>query len=668
MREVDAALRDEAVMTIRMLAVDAVEKASSGHPGAPMGLAQIAYEIWTRHLRYDPSDPKWPDRDRFVLSAGHASMLLYGMLHLSGYDLSMDELKQFRQWGSRTPGHPEHFLTPGVETTTGPLGQGFANAVGMAAAIKMLGARFNSHEPDLIRARVFGIASDGDMMEGVSGEAASLAGHLGLDNLVFFYDDNRITIDGDTALAFSEDVGRRFEAYGWFVQRIDGHEHGQIREALDRAVAEGERPSLIVARTHIGYGAPTKQDSHAAHGEKLGKDEVAATKKKAGWPEEPTFRVTDPVRALFAERAKDGGEERKKWQEKLDRLKARGGAAAAEWDALLERRVPKDLYAQLLAVAPKKEDATRNLSGVIQQKVAELVPALAGGSADLNPSTKTYIKASAAVAKRRFEGRNIHFGIREHAMGSFANGMALTGAFIPYTATFLVFADYMRPPIRLAALGHLQCVFVFTHDSVYLGEDGPTHQPVEHLWALRAIPHLDVWRPADGAECAAAWAAVLERRDGPAVLALTRQNVPPLPRPEAFDPQQMLRGAYLVSDAGGGAPEAVVIATGSEVHVALEAKKLLGERGARLRVVSAPCWDAFERQDEVYRQKLLPSGVRRCSIELGITQPWRGVVGDGGLCIGHDEFGASAPWQVIRDKLGFTGQAVADRLARWLAN
>ena len=664
-QQLDRELIDEAVKTIQMLAVDGVEKARSGHPGAPMGLASIAFALWTHELRYDPAEPQWPNRDRFVLSCGHASMLLYGMLHLSGYDLSIDELKSFRQWGSRTPGHPEAGHTPGVEMTTGPLGQGLATAVGMATSIKMMAARFNSASADLFNARVFGIASDGDLMEGVSAEACSLAGHLGLDNLIFFYDDNSITIDGSTALSFGEDVAKRYEAYGWNVLRADGHDHTQLCEALDKAVAEPKRPSLIISKTHIGKGSPNKQDSSKAHGSPLGPEEVEATKKQIGWPLEPTFHVPDAVKAVFAQRAEQGTAARQAWQQQRDAFVAGGGEAVATYQRLMDKSVPEDLLTQLLEAVADKKAATRALSGQLQQTVAQLVPSLAGGSADLTPSNNTYIKDAAAIGPASFEGRNFHFGVREHAMGAIANGLALGDGFIPYTATFLVFCDYMRPAIRVAALTKLQSIYVFTHDSLYLGEDGPTHQPVEHLWSLRTIPNLDVVRPADGLECAAAWAHALSRKQGPTAFALTRQGVPPLARAEGFDSAVLMRGGYIIDDADG-APEAVIIATGSEVELAIAAKAQLGERSSKVRIVSMPCVEAFERQDLSYRQRVLPAGVRRCSIELGITGPWRGIVGVGGLCIGHDDFGASAPAVVIQEKLGLTPQAVAEKLTIWL--
>ena len=663
-RQYDPELVEKTVKCIQMLAVDAVQQANSGHPGAPMGLADLTFALWTSHLRYDPTNPEWPNRDRFVLSAGHASMLLYGMLHLSGYDLPMDQLKQFRQWESLTPGHPEVHMTPGVETTTGPLGQGISNAVGMALSLKMQAARFDEHEKGLIDARVFGIASDGDLMEGVSAEASSLAGHLGLDNLVFFYDDNSLTIDGSTELSFSEDVEKRYESYGWFVQKIDGHDHAQIRAALDAAVAENARPSLIVARTHIGKGSPNKQDKSAAHGSPLGPDEVKATKDAIGWEHGP-FHVPDDVRALFADRAEDNKKLAKAWSAKLAGLVERGGEGAELWRKHMEQRVPENLLSELVAAAPEKDAATRKQAGAVEQKAAELVPALVGGSADLAGSNNTLIKGAAEIAKGAFGGRNIHFGVREHGMGAILNGMALAGGFIPFGATFLVFSDYMRASMRLAALSHVQAVYVFTHDSVYLGEDGPTHQPVEHYWALRNIPNLDLVRPCDALECAAAWTHALTRTEGPTAFALTRQGLPNLARPDGFDHEAMLKGAYVIDEADGK-PSAVVIATGSEVSVAVEAKKQLGDRGKTIRIVSMPSVDVFLRQDDAYRASVLPKGVRRCSVEVGITFPWRALVGDDGLTIGHDGFGFSAPAEVIQEKIGLTPKKVAERIGAWL--
>ncbi len=651
-----------AVSTIKTLSIDAVEKANSGHPGTPMGLADITFELFSRYLRYDPKDPGWIGRDRFVLSAGHASMLIYSMLHLAGYDLPLEELKNFRQWGSKTPGHPEHFHTAGVETTTGPLGQGVGNAVGFALGAKLKAARFGDAFDAV---RVFAICSDGDVMEGVSGEASSIAGHLGLSNLVVIYDDNKITIEGETDLAFSEDVGKRYEAYGWFVQRVDGHDHGQIRAAIDKAVAQKDKPSFIVARTHIANGAPNAHDTAEAHGAPLGKEEIAATKKNLGWTL-PEFAVPDEVYALFKERAADNQKEKQEWEARLAEWRKANPERAAELDRFEARTVPADLYDVLLKALPEKEDATRNLSNAIQQVVAEKVPSLIGGSADLAPSTKTLIKKSGSVNTKTFEGRNLHFGIREHGMGAVCNGLALSGGIIPYGATFLVFSDYMRPSIRLSALGHLQCVWIFTHDSIFLGEDGPTHQPIEHVWALRAIPNLAVVRPADALETAAAWAIAMGRKDAPTAFALTRQKVPTVKRDAGFDPKSVLKGAYVAQDATGGKPDVVIVATGSEVQLAVGARERLEAAGKKVRVVSAPCLEVFAQQDAAYRDAVIPRGAKRVSIEAGITGPWRQWIGDDGLALGIDHYGASAPDKVLAQKFGFTVDAVTERIHSWL--
>jgi transketolase len=550
-----------------------------------------------------------------------------------------------------------------VETTTGPLGQGISNAVGMALAQKMLEER--SGKRGLFDGRIFGIASDGDLMEGVASEASSIAGHLGLDNLVFFYDDNDITIDGATNLAFGEDVRKRYESYGWATWSIDGHDHAEIAKALDEAVALVGKPKLIVAKTRIGIGAPTKEGTSKAHGEPLGSKEAQATKKALGWPEEPTFLVPDEVYQLFARRAEEGRAAHAAWRAAFDAFVAEGGAQASLAKALLEGpKVPPNLLAELVAAAPEKDAATRVSAGIVEQRAAALVPALVGGSADLNPSTKTYIEGSPAITRGAFAGRNLHFGIREHGMGAVMNGLAMSGAFIPFGSTFLVFSDYMRPTIRIAALSHLQSIFVFTHDSLYLGEDGPTHQPVEHLWSLRLIPNVDVVRPADARECAAAWTHALERSKGPTVLSLTRQNVPPLARPAGFDDALMLKGGYVLSDADG--PTVVLVATGAEVSLALDAKRLLEAKGERVRVVSMPCVEAFSRQDAAYRDQVLPRDVAKVSIELGVTTPWRAIVGADGLCIGHDGFGHSAPAKVIAAELGFVPEAVAATVRAYL--
>jgi transketolase len=646
---------EQAVKTVQFLSVDAVEAASSGHPGTPMALAGIGVDLFTRYLRYVPDDPSWPNRDRFVLSCGHASMLLYSLLHLAGYDLSLDDLKSFRQWNSKTPGHPEYGHAPGVETTTGPLGQGISNAVGMALAGKMMGARINTDQDALIDYRVFVLASDGDLMEGVASESSSIAGHLGLGNLIVVYDDNRITIDGSTSLTFSEDVGKRYQAYGWHVQHVDGHQPSEVRAALERAISERSQPSLIVARTHIGIGAPTKQDTAAAHGAPLGRAEVEATKQKAEWPLEPTFHVPAGASDLFRERVQQNRASYDGWQRQIAAL---DGARAELWQKLSTRALPGDLYRELLAAAPAKADATRSLAAIVEQKLAELVPSLVGGSADLAESCKTTIKGGGDVARGEYAGRNLHFGIREHAMGAIANGLALSGFFVPFGSTFLIFSDYMRPAVRLAALMQQQVVFVYTHDSVFLGEDGPTHQPIEQIAALRLIPNLDVVRPADGLECAAAWTHAALRRDGPTALVLSRQKLPLLERAPDFDPELALRGAYLLSDSQD--PDVVLIATGSEVHVAQAASALLAAKGMRPRVVSAPCWEAFLRRPAAERRALLPSGVLRVALEAGRGVGWLGAVGDSGVVISIDRFGASAPWERIAEELGFTADKVAN--------
>jgi len=666
-REYDPKLVEKCVHAIQMLSADAIDKAASGHPGAPMGMAAFAFELWTRHLRYDPADPGWPNRDRFILSCGHASMLLYALLHLGGYDVPLDEIKRFRQLGSKTPGHPESFRTRGVEVTSGALGQGYGNAVGMATSLKMMAARYNRPDLPLFTARVFVVASDGDVMEGVSAEASSLAAHLGLDNLVVLYDSNQISIDGATALTSSENVRKRYEAYGWHVQEIDGHDHAQIRAALDVAVAETGRPKLVIMRTIIGKGSPSKQGSARSHGEPLGAAETRLTKQSIGWPVDPPFFVPDDVRALFAERAEDGKREHAAWNATVAAFERTGGDSVALYRKMMAKEVPANLLEELLRALPTQDAPTRALSGLLEQRVAELVPSLVGGSADLTSSCKTLIEGSAAIAKGKYEGRNFHFGIREHAMGTFVNGMALSDGFIPFSSTFLVFSDYMRPALRTAAIAHLQSVFLFSHDSIYVGEDGPTHQPVEHFWTLRLIPNLDLLRPADALECAAAWVHALRRKDGPTAVVLTRQKVTNLPRPAGFDPSVMLRGAYVMAEASGAKPGLVIVATGSEVEVAVGAKKLLEQDGVPVRVVSAPCWQQFERQDAAYRAEVLPRGVRRVVIEVGRTEPWRGVAGDDGLVIGMDTYGVSAPYKVLQKEYGFTPEAVASRIRAWMA-
>jgi transketolase len=666
----DSALATLAANTIRFLAVDAVEKARSGHPGMPMGMADAAYVLWSRFLRHDPGDPAWPGRDRFVLSAGHGSMLLYSLLHLSGYELPMDELKRFRQLGSRTPGHPEYGHTPGVETTTGPLGQGLANAVGMALASRMEDARFAAPGADGRGAfspgahRVFAIAGDGCLMEGISHEASSLAGYLALGNLVVMYDDNRITIDGSTSITFTDDTAKRFEAYGWQVLRADALDHGAVATALEQAIAETSRPSLIICRSHIGYGAPHKQDTAHAHGEPLGPEETLAAKRALGWPESPAFLVPEEVSAHFSELRARWQRERSEWDAALARWRTADPARAERWAVFRERRIPGGLVERLCEGAPATAAATRVHGQAVIQKAAALLPGMVGGSADLEASTRTKIADSGYVSAKDFSGRNLHFGVREHAMTAICSGLALSGGWLPFSASFLTFTDYARPSIRLAALMKLRVIFAYTHDSIFLGEDGPTHQAVEHLSALRLIPNLLVIRPADGLETAAAWGLALERSEGPTLLALSRQAVPALARPASFSAAELRRGASLLRDSD--ARDAItLIATGSEVGVAVDAAERLATVGLAARVVSMPAPQLFAEQDEAWRRHLLPPGGRRVSIEAGVTEYWRAIVGERGLTIGVDRYGESAPAEVLAGHFGLTGEAVAKRVRDW---
>jgi len=666
-------LDDAAVRTIQFLSADAVERARSGHPGAPMGAADSVYALWSRHLRFDSADPNWVNRDRFILSAGHASMLLYSLLHLFDVGVTLDDLRAFRQWESRTPGHPEWGHTPGVEATTGPLGQGFANGVGMALGQRLVQARFPTLGP-LLDHRVFALVSDGDLMEGVSAEAASLAGHWGLGNLVYLYDDNRISIEGPTSLAFREDVARRFEAYGWHTAHVDGYDREAVDRALADAVAETARPSLVLARTVIGKGAPTRAGTAKAHGEPLGAEELRGAKEAAGWPVDPPFHVAADVRAHVAALAAEKRKAAAAWRVRFEAARRAAPEEAARWDALWSRALPTDLEGRLLEVATDASLATRAWSGKMIQVAAAAVPSLIGGSADLGPSNATDVKGGGDVAPEgagedapvTFSGRTLHFGVREHAMGSIANGLALYGAWIPYGGTFLVFSDYMRPAIRLAALSGLRSIYVFTHDSIFLGEDGPTHQPIEHLGALRLIPNLEVWRPADGRETAAAWAAALRRDHAPTALVLSRQALPALPRPAAGDADAVARGGYILAEPGGGKARAVLVASGSEAALALEARDLLAERGIPVRVVSVPCVERFEAQPETYRHAVLPPEARAVVIEAARTDLWAAIVGPAALRLGISRFGASAPAKDLAEHLGFTAAHVADRVAAWL--
>ncbi len=667
-------LEELCVNTIRFLAVDAVEKAKSGHPGTPMGMADMAFVLWTEFLRHDPADPHWKNRDRFVLSAGHASMLLYSLLHLTGYpDMTMEELKGFRQWGSRTAGHPEYGHASGIEVTTGPLGQGFGHGVGMALAAKMLDARFVSAEDPFrpVDHYIYAICSDGDLMEGLSSESASIAGHLGLGNLIYFYDDNNISIEGETRLAFSEDVKKRFEGFGWHVLSIDGHDRAAIRKAIRRAQKEKTRPTLIAAKTVIGWGSPKFHGTARAHGEPLGADEVKATKEALGWPQEPTFYVPDEVRAEFTARTKKQARERKKWEKEMSAWRARHPEMAEEYDRYWSRSLPEGFENALLEGAKTdKAVATRALSGQVIQKIATVAPFVVGGSADLAPSTNTLMKDAGSVERPKekqsappsldiFRGRNLHFGIREHAMGAIVNGMTLYGAFRSFGATFLIFSDYMRPSVRLAALMHCPSIFVYTHDSVFLGEDGPTHQPVEHLWALRLIPNLTLFRPADGPEVAMAWAHALKATDHPTLIILTRQKLDIIERPADFDAQRILKGAYVLDGFEQG--DITLIATGSEVPLAVKAAKLIGNA----RVVSAPSLELFDRQPVEYQNEVLGDRDKLVCIEAGRSDGWHKYAGRNALLIGIDRFGASAPFERIAEELGFTPEKVADRVRNW---
>ena len=666
------ALALRAINTIRFLSVDAVQKAKSGHPGTPMGLAPLAYLLWTKYLRYNPANPDWTGRDRFVLSCGHASMLLYSLLHLTGFDLTLNDLREFRQWGSRTPGHPEAGHTPGVEVTTGPLGQGLGNAVGMAMASRMMAQRFNRPGHEIVSHRIVALCSDGDLMEGIASEAASLAGFQRLGNLVAFYDDNRITIEGSTDLAFREDTAGRFRAYGWNVLHVaDGNtDLAGMASAIEVAFSERERPTLVIVRTSIGYGSPNKQDTAAAHGAPLGEAEVALAKERLGWPATPAFLVPDDVLAHFREALTRGEKAEKVWRMKFAAYAAAFPALALEWERRMWGDLPEGWVEGIPTFSPEAgATATRSASGKVLNAIAAKVPELAGGSADLSPSTDTVIKIGGEfLPDAEPGGRNIHFGVREHGMGAVLNGMARHGGVIPYGATFFIFSDYMRPSIRLAALMGCRVVYVFTHDSIGVGEDGPTHEPVEHLASLRAMPNLNVVRPADANETAAAWRMALERTTGPTALVLSRQKLPILPPSSVFRDDGVYRGAYVLEDAGDGRPDVLLIASGSEVSVALAARKLLAEEGVPARVVSMPCWERFEEQEAVYREAVLPPSVpARVSVEAGSTFGWRRYVGDRGASVGIDRFGASAPAERIFRELGITPEAVRDRAKSVLA-
>jgi transketolase len=647
-------LQTRAINTLRFLSADAVQQAKSGHPGLPMGAASMAFTIWTRHLRHNPRNPRWMGRDRFILSAGHGSMLLYSLLHLTGYDLSLDELKNFRQWESKTPGHPEYGLTPGVEATTGPLGQGFGAGVGMGIAQAHLAATFS---PELFNSFIYSIVSDGDLMEGVASEAASLAGHLRLGRLIYLYDDNHISIDGSTDLAFTEDRTARFEAYGWHVQRIeDGNDVDAIDAAIKVAKAD-PRPSLIAIRTIIGYGAPKKQGTAKAHGEPLGDEELDAAKDNLGWPKEPRFYIPGDVSEFFCEAVERGREYELEWRRKVEAYKQANPEKGADLERRLKGELPKSWQKELPKFpADVKGIATRAASGKVINALAATLPELIGGSADLAPSNNTKIDGSPTFQKDSPEGRNFHFGVREHGMGAVLNGMALHGGVIPYGGTFLVFSDYMRGAVRIAALSHISPIFVFTHDSVGLGEDGPTHQPIEHLASLRAMPNLVLIRPADANETAQAWKVAISRRDGPTALVLTRQAVPTY---DAKTSSGVEKGAYVLASFGRKTPELILMASGSEISLVYEAAQKLAEEGRSVRVVSFPSWQLFEKQSEAYRESVLPKKVTaRISIEAGAGLGWERYVGPNGKIISIERFGASAPYKIIFENLGFTVENV----------
>ena len=649
------------INTIRMLSVDAVQRARSGHPGLPMGAAVMAYTLWTRFLHHNPANPDWPDRDRFVLSAGHGSMLLYSLLYLTGYDLPLPEIERFRQWGSKTPGHPEAEITPGVEVTTGPLGQGFAMGVGLGIAAHHLAARFNYPDAAIVDHYIYVLCSDGDLMEGVASEAASLAGALKLGRLIYLYDDNHITIDGSTDLAFTEDVGKRFEAYGWHVQHIDGESIEAVARAIERAQIETDRPSLIAARTVIGYGSPNRAGTAAAHGEPLGTDEVRLTKKALGWPDSPDFLVPEEALAEFRKALPLGRQRESGWQAAFEDYERAHSYDAAAFRKMTDSELPKGWQEALPEFSPSDgASATRVASGKIVNALAHRVEALIGGSGDLAGSTKSYLEDYAAFSADNHSGRNIHFGVREFAMVAAANGIARHGGLLPFVATYLVFSDYARPAIRLAAIQGTRVVFAFTHDSIGVGEDGPTHQPIEHLASFRAMPGLQLLRPADANETVACWKLALDFH-GPTLLALTRQAVPVLGEVDRIR-AGVPRGAYIFADAESGNPDVILIATGSEVAVALAARELLRKDGIGARVVSMPGWGIFEAQPPEYRDEVLPPAVRaRVSVEAGVSLGWRQWVGEDGDIVALDRFGASAPGEVLFDKLGFSPEAVAAR-------
>lgn len=671
MTAVQQSVDELCVHTIRTLSIDAIQRANSGHPGLPMGAAPMAFVLWHRYLRCDPSAPDWADRDRFVLSAGHGSALQYSLLHLAGYDLSIDDLKAFRQWGSRTPGHPEVGVVPGVEATTGPLGQGSANAVGMAMAERALAHRFNRPGHEIVNHRTWALVSDGDLMEGISAEAASLAGHLRLGKLNYLYDANKISLDGPTSLCFDgEDLGARYRSYGWEVLEVEGGDTdlAGLEAAMGEARANISQPTLIIVRTTIGYGSPNKKNTAAAHGAPLGEDEVKLAKVELGFDPEADFAVPEDAKKRFAEIGARGARDRDAWNQAFERWAAEYPNLAAEWNRLRAGELPSDFDGELPSFEEGTSIATRSASGQVMNALAERVPELWGGDADLSCSTKTSLAGGGSFDGTTGEGRNVHFGVREHAMGAIQNGALYHGGLRPFTATFFVFSDYMRPAVRLAALCELPAIYVWTHDSIGVGEDGPTHQPVEHLQSLRAMPNLRVYRPGDARETAAAWCEALEHRSGPSALVLSRQNLPVLPGSAEEVREGVRRGARVVIDASAGeGPEVALIATGSEVSLAVEARERLEAEGVRTRVVSMPCWERFVEQSDEVKAAVLPGGLRaRVTIEAGTTFGWERWAGDAGECVGVDRFGASAPGAKLFDELGMNVDAVVAAARRTL--
>jgi transketolase len=657
------------INSIRVLAIDAVQKANSGHPGMPMGMAPIAYLLWTRFMRYNPANPHWFGRDRFVLSAGHGSMLLYAMLYLTGYDLPLEQIKQFRQLGSITPGHPEYGLTPGVETTTGPLGQGVGNGIGMAIAAKHLRARFERDNSGLFDHRIFGICGDGDLMEGVSSEAASIAGHLRLGNIIYIYDDNHITIDGGTDLSFDENVCERFNAYGWHTQGVDdANDLVEVSRAIEYAIAEQNRPSLIRVRSHIGYGSPNRQDTSKAHGQALGVEEVKLTKRFYGWPEEPAFYVPDEALKYFRDSGARGREYESDWNSRFERYAKANKAEATEFKSMLAGELPAGWDAELPQFTPKDNLATRESASRVEQAIAKKVWNLFGGAADLNESTFVDVVDGGDFERHNYLGRNLHFGIREHGMCAILNGIAVHGGFIPYGSSFLIFTDYCRPSLRLAALMGVHVIYVFTHDSIGLGEDGPTHQAVEQLSGLRAIPNFTVIRPGDANEAAEAWRAAMMHRGGPVLLALSRQKLPTLDRATMAPARELARGAYVLGETKGRSAEIILLASGSELHLAVGAREELEKRGHAVRVVSMPSMELFEKQDAAYRDSVLPPALRRrLAIEAASPMSWYRWIGLEGDVLGMTTFGASGPYQNVLKHFGFTVENVVERASKLLA-